>query len=93
VVVSAKTRRRGHFRRDDVAERDHSVASERRLDLGMPRHDHRRRPTCDRRSADTDRWLRVDLPLRAPKRTRATRAIGINTTDGCQLLVGPIVKR
>jgi O-antigen ligase len=38
-------------------------------------------------------WLRLDVPLPPPGRSRASRRIGVDVlADGCRLLVGPLVK-
>jgi hypothetical protein len=44
-------------------------------------------------SPTAEQWLLVELPLPAPARWRASRAIGVASGDGCQLIAGPIVKR
>lgn len=44
-------------------------------------------------SPTAEQWLRVELPLPAPARWRASRAIGVTSGDGCQLIAGPLVKR
>jgi hypothetical protein len=44
-------------------------------------------------SPTAEQWLRVELPLPASVRSRASRAISVTSGDGCQLIAGPLVKR